>query len=321
MGDTEAVRYPPIEPYADGLLDVGDGHHIYWEVSGNPAGKPVVVVHGGPGSGSRPGPRRSFGPDRYRIVQFDQRGCGRSTPHASEVGADLSLNTTAHLVADMELLRQHLAVERWLVFGGSWGSTLALVYAEQFPERVSELILIGVTLARYEDLDWLYHGVRRFFPEAWDDFRRLAPGADTAHALMRAYSAAMEQQATRLAAAQAWCAWEDAVLSTEDYGKAAPYSDRDQRELLAFVRICSHFFRHRCWLDDGQILRDAGRLAEIPGVLLHGRRDLSSPLSGPWDLSKAWPRGRLTVFDAAGHKGDLAMAEALLAATREFARN
>ena len=167
--------FPPVEPYASGILDVGDGHAVYWETCGNPAGKPAVVLHGGPGSGCTPGHRRWFDPATYRIVLFDQRSCGRSTPHAADPTTDLTANTTAHLVADIERLREHLGVERWLVWGNSWGSTLALAYAEAFPERVSEAVLVAVTTGRWSEIDWLYHGVGRFFPAEWERFRAGVP--------------------------------------------------------------------------------------------------------------------------------------------------
>ncbi len=315
------MRYPPIEPYDQGLLDVGDGNLVYWETSGNPDGKPALVVHGGPGSGSRPGPRRSFDPARYRIIQFDQRGCGRSRPHAADPATDLSLNTTRHLIDDMERLRAHLGVERWLIFGGSWGSTLSLAYAEQHPDRVSELILIGVTTGRHSEIDWLYRGVGAFFPEAWERFRDAVPADRRGDDLPSVYAELMNDPdpEVRARAAQDWCAWEDAVLSTESYGSPTAYSDRVGPERLAFVRICTHYFAHRVFLPDHVLFEHADALAQIPGVLLHGRTDMSGPAVNAWQLSRLWPAAELTVFGGAGHKGDAAMADALLAATDRFA--
>jgi proline iminopeptidase len=314
------MPYPPIEPYDQGLLDVGDDNRIYWETSGNPDGKPALVVHGGPGSGSSPGPRRSFDPDRYRIVQFDQRGCGASRPHAAEILTDMSVNTTSHLIADMERLREHLGIDRWLVFGGSWGSTLSLAYAEQYPDRVSELVLIAVTTGRHSEFEWLYRGVRQFFPEAWERFRDHLPVEDRDGDLPSGYARLMESpdREVRLVAAREWCAWEDAVLSLEEYGKPNAYSDRPEAGLLAFVRICTHYFAHWAWLTDGALLRNAHKLAGIPGVLLHGRADLSGSVWNAWELSRAWPGSELTVFKDSGHKGSAAMAEALLEATDRF---
>jgi proline iminopeptidase len=315
------MAYPSTEPYETGLLDVGDGNRVWWATSGNPNGKPAVVVHGGPGSGSSPNAPRGFDPQRYRVVQFDQRGCGRSEPHAADISTDLSTNTTRHLVADMEGLRNHLGIERWLVYGGSWGSTLSLAYAEQHPDRVSEIVLIAVTTGRHDETDWLYHGVRRFFPEAWERFRDAAGPIEDDEHLPAAYARLMgsPDAAVRRRAAHDWCAWEDAVLSAETYGTPDMYSNRPERELLAMVRLCTHYFSHGCFLPDNTIFDHIDRLAGIPGVLLHGRMDLSGPARNPWELHRAWPGSRLTLFSGAGHKGDDAMRDALLRTFDEFA--
>jgi proline iminopeptidase len=219
------VQYPEIQPYDQGLLEVGDGNLVYWETSGNPSGKPAVVVHGGPGSGSRPGSRRSFDPERYRIIQFDQRGCGQSRPFAGDPATDMSVNTTHHLLGDMERLRDYLGVDRWLLLGGSWGSTLSLAYAEQYPNRVSEIVLAPVTTGRHSEVDWLYYGARRFFPEAWERFRNGVPPEDRDGDLLAAYARLMDHPdpKVRLRAARDWCAWEDSVVSQEGYGAANPY--------------------------------------------------------------------------------------------------
>ncbi len=311
--------YPPIEPYEHGMLDVGDGHRVYWETCGNPAGKPALVVHGGPGSGCSPGVRRSFAPDRYRIVLFDQRGCGRSRPHSSEPDSDLTHNTTEHLLADMERLREHLGIERWLLFGGSWGSTLLLAYAERHPGRVSEIVIAGVTTTRRSEIDWLYRGVGRFFPEQWHAFRSVVPDAEP-DAVVAAYARLMSDpdQRVREEAAAAWCRWEDAVLSLEPAGSPDPYSGRVPAARLALVRIASHYFAHGAWLEEGVLLRDAGRLAGIPGVLLHGRLDLSSPLDTAWELSLAWPDSELVVIGDSGHKGSGSMRAQLRDALDRF---
>ncbi|MET7444465.1 prolyl aminopeptidase [Streptomyces sp. NPDC053707] len=314
-------KYPPIEPYDQGMLDVGDGNLVYWEVCGNPAGKPALVVHGGPGSGCTPGARRNFDPDLYRVVLFDQRNCGRSTPHASDPATDLRHNTTAHLVADMEALRHHLGVERWLLHGWSWGSTLVLAYAEQHPERVSEIVIPSVTTTRRSEIDWLYRGAGQLFPEAWDRFRA-GPEAGGPGGLLAAYARLTESPdpEVRAKATADWCAWEDAVLSTEAHTGPAPYGGRPGRDQLAFVRICAHYFSHAAWLEEGQLIRDAGRLAGIPGVLVHGRFDLGSPLTTAWELAKAWPDAELTVIEDAGHLGGPATTRAVLAALDRFAR-
>jgi len=310
--------YPPIEPYTHGLLDVGDGNLVYWEECGNPGGKPALVVHGGPGSGCAPYWRRLFDPARYRVVLFDQRGCGRSTPHASEVSTDLRHNTTDHLVADMERLRVHLGVEKWLLHGGSWGSTLLLAYARRHVERVSEIVISAVTTTRRSELDWLYRGVGRFFPEQWRRFRDGAGAKD----ILAGYARLMDDRdpAVRDRAVADWCAWEDTVLSGELADKPGPYASRPDRAKHALVRLCAHYFSHGAWLDEGVLIREAGRLADVPGVLVHGRLDLGGPLETAWELAQAWPAARLTVIEDAGHLGGAATRTAVLDALDEFAR-
>ena len=273
------MGYPPIEPYETGMLDTGDGNLIYWETCGNPRGMPVVVLHGGPGSGCSAGARRSFNPERHRIILFDQRNCGRSRPGASDPAADMSLNTTGHLLRDMEQLRQHLGVGKWLVRGASWGVTLALAYAERYPRHVLGALLLDITSTRRLELDWLYRGAGRFFPEAWERFRDFAGASsfrlptDTEppiEELLSAYSRLMEQpgRAARLRAAAEWLAWEDALISLEVKGSPGSYSNRPDDAKIAFVRICSHYFAHRGFLDDGVLIREAHKLAGIPGVLI-----------------------------------------------------
>jgi proline iminopeptidase len=263
-------RYPPIEPHANGMLDVGDAQLLYWETCGNPAGKPAVVLHGGPGSGCIPGFRRYFDPAAYRIVLFDQRGAGRSTPHASDRSVGLDVNTTRHLIADIEALREFLGVDRWLVWGISWGSTLALAYAEQHPERVSEIVLHSVTMTRPADVDWLYHGVGRFFPEEWARFRAGA-GADAGGDLVAAYYRLLGDPDPAVAqqAALDWCTWEDTVVSLEDGWQPSPrYAD--PRFRMAFARIVTHYFHHHAWIEDNGLLRHADRLSGIPGCSCTG---------------------------------------------------
>jgi proline iminopeptidase len=314
--------YPPIEPYDHGMLDTGDGDLIYWEVCGNPDGKPALVVHGGPGSGCSTGARRLFDPGRYRVVLFDQRGCGRSRPHAADPATDLSRNTTARLLLDMERLREHLGIGRWLLYGGSWGSTLILAYAEKHPDRVSEIVIPGVTTTRRSEIDWLYRGVARFFPEQWEQFRAGVPEADRDGDLVAAYARLMEDRdpEVRAKAASDWTAWEDAVISLETNGRPNAYSDRPPAGLLAFVRICSHYFAHGAWLEEGALLRDAGRLAGIPGVLIHGRLDLGSPLGTAWELARAWPDAELFVIDDSGHTGSDSTRDRIIDTLDRFAR-
>jgi len=319
------VAYPPIEPYETGMLDAGDGNFIYWEACGNPDGVPALVVHGGPGSGCSAGVRRSFDPERYRIILFDQRNCGRSTPHASDPAADMSLNTTGHLIRDMEQLREHLGVERWLLRGGSWGVTLSLAYAERHPERVSGMLLVSVTSTRRAELDWLYRGAGRFFPEAWARFRDYAGAGNyqlptdaepPIEDLLMAYSRLMENPdpGVRARTAAEWLSWEDAVISMETNGEPGLYGNRPDNAKLAFVRICSHYFANDAFLEDGVLIREAGKLAGIPGVLIHGRSDLGGPVITAWELARAWPGAELIVIDDSGHTGSTAMLEAAHAA-------
>ncbi|MCX5207024.1 prolyl aminopeptidase [Streptomyces sp. NBC_00237] len=313
--------YPILEPYDHGMLDVGDGNRIRWEVSGNPEGKPAVVVHGGPGSGSSPRNRKLFDPDRYRLVLFDQRGCGRSTPHVADPATSMEFNTTPHLVADMEKLRQHLGVERWLLFGGSWGSTLILAYAQAFPERVSEIVLAGVTTTRRSETAWLYGGAGRFFPEAHARFRAQIPEGERDD-LVAAYArrASSTDPAVRDKAVADWCAWEDAVLGLEPVVQtSAPYSDRPDEGRISLVRIASHYFANGAWLEEGELLRGAGKLAGIPGVLIQGRHDLAGPPNTAWELAQAWPGSELRIFDDSGHMGGTGMKAALAEALERFA--
>ena len=308
--------YPPVEPFAQDLLAVGDDNHVYWETSGNPRGKAALVVHGGPGSGSGPGSRRYFDPDRYQVVQFDQRGCGHSTPHASDPSTDMSVNTTQHLISDMELLREHLQIERWVLYGGSWGSTLILAYAERHPRRVAAIVLLGATMTRRSEIDWLYRGVGRFFPEEWARFRAVVDDDDVVAGYARLM--ASSDIGIRERATQAWLAWEDAVISLEPNGTPNAYSDRPPAAQIALVRICTHYFSHGAWLEEEQLLRDAHRLVGIPGIVIHGRLDLGSPVATAWELTHAWPDAELAVIGDSGHTGSDTMRAAALAATERL---
>ncbi len=314
--------YPEIEPDDHGLLDVGAGNRIYWEVCGNPEGKPAVVLHGGPGSGCSTGARRFFDPDAYRIVLFDQRGCGRSTPPASDLRTELSVNTTEHLLGDIELLRQHLGIDQWLIFGGSWGSTLGLAYAERNPQRVSEIVLVGVTMTRRSEIDWLYEGVAPLFPEQWLRFQGGVPELERDYDLVEAYHRLLHDPdpAVRAKAAKDWHDWEAALLSIDPNAKAPPpWSQPDFR--MGRARIVTHYFRHGAWLEDGILLREADALAGIPGVMVQGRLDLGAPLVTAWELAQAWPDSELVIVQGAGHSAaDPGMSKAAVAATDRFAR-
>ncbi|GAA2973216.1 prolyl aminopeptidase [Actinokineospora diospyrosa] len=296
------MLYTHGEPRAHGLLDVGHGHLVHWEESGDPGGKPALIVHGGPGSGLNPASRDYFDPARYRIVQFDQRGCGRSTPNAGAHTTDLTHNTTHHLVADMEALREHLGIDRWLLSGGSWGSTLILTYAQRHPDRVTEIVLSAATTSRYADFEWITSGVGAFFPEALERFRAGASHADDViaayHDLVSSSDAAVRERAAR-----DWTAWEDTVVSLEPAGYTKPYSDRPTEALYTLVRLVTHYWSNKAWLEDGQLLRDANRLTGIPGTILHGRHDIGGPVEVAWTLAEAWPDAELVVVEDAGHTG------------------
>ncbi|NTG47052.1 prolyl aminopeptidase [Agrobacterium rhizogenes] len=312
--------YPEIEPYEQGMLGVGDANSIYWMQSGNPNGVPVVILHGGPGSGSSAGARRFFDPQHYRIIQFDQRGCGNSLPHASEPEIDLSANITWHLVADIERLRLFLGIERWLVYGNSWGCTLALVYAQAHPEHVVALIVAGVTMTRQSEIDWLYKGLARFFPEEWERFRTGVPESQRDGDLVAAYYQLLRDPdpAVHLKAARDWHEWESANILVDP---RATLSDRwaDSRYVIARARIITHYFHHRGWMEDEQILRNVHRLAGIPCTMIQGRLDLEGPVVTAWELSRAWPTARLVVVPNAAHSpGTSEMAAAIVEATDAF---
>lgn len=304
------------------MLEVGDGHRLYWETSGNPDGKPALVLHGGPGSGSSPAFRWLFDPARYRVVQLDQRNCGRSTPHASEPAVDLSTNTTAALVADCERLRAHLGIGRWLVWGGSWGSVLALAYAQAHPEVVSELVLVSVVDPSHRQVEWVTRSMGRVFPEAHERFLAVVPEPERDGDLAAAYSRLLRDPdpAVRARAAEAWCAWEDTHVATAAGHQHDPRYD-DPRFRLCFARLVTHYWRHAAFLDEGQLLADAFRLAGIPGVIVNGRLDISGPPDTAWQLARAWPDAELVLVDDAGHGATHPTTfDAVLAATDRFAR-
>jgi proline iminopeptidase len=313
-----AGLYPEIEPYDRGMLDTGDGDLIYWEACGSPSGKPAVVLHGGPGSGCTTGVRRYFDPGAYRIVLYDQRGCGRSRPHASDPNTDLGRNNTEHLLADLDLLRRQLDIDRWLVFGGSWGSVLGLTYSERHPDRVSEMVLTGAATGRRSETDLITRGLGRLFPEAWARFRDAVPEADRGGDLAEAYGRLLADAdpAVRVKAAQDWCDWEQAI---EPPGEGPNPRYRDPGFRMAFARIVTHYWRHGSWLEEGVLLKEAGRLAGIPGVIVQGSLDLGNLLGTPWQLASAWPGSELVLVDDAGHNfGDPGISDVLVATTDRF---
>ncbi|MDE0579894.1 MAG: prolyl aminopeptidase [bacterium] len=310
--------FPEVEPFDAGHLEVGDGNRVYWETCGNPSGKPAVVLHGGPGSGCTPTHRRLFDPALYRIVLFDQRGSGRSTPHAGDFDTSLEHNTTDHLVRDMEALRSHLGIDQWLVFGNSWGSTLALLYGQRHPVRVSEFVLLAVTTTDREEIRWLYHGAGRIFPEAWERFHAGAGVSGPDDDLVGAYHRLLNSSdpGVREQAATEWCRWEDAVVTGAEPNPR--YEDPCFR--MAFARIVTHYFHHGAWLEPRQIIGNAHRLHGIPAVLIHGQLDHSAPLATAEELVRAWPDSELVVVDASHLANDPAMAKAAVTATNRFAR-
>lgn len=309
----ESAIYPEVEPFAHGLLDVGDGNAIHWEQCGNPDGKPAVVLHGGPGSGCTSAHRRWFDPAAYRIVLLDQRNCGRSMPHASEQATSLATNTTPHLIADLELLREHLDIQRWLVFGGSFGSVLGLAYAQRHPERVSELVLYAVATGRQVEVDLLTRGLGRLFPEAWARFRDAAGDPDIVAGYARRLASPSEEE--RADAARAWCEWEDTL------GPSTRFAD--PRFRLAFARIVTHYWSQGHFLGpDGALLTGADRLAGVPGALVQGVLDFGNLTGTPWLLAHAWPDADLALVDEGAHEtATPGMARALVAATDRFRQN
>jgi proline iminopeptidase len=294
-----------VEPFATGRLDVGDGHVLSYEQVGSPTGTPVVYLHGGPGSGCTPASRRTFDPGRHHAVLFDQRAAGRSTPHAADDGVSWATIDMDHHIADIERLRQHVGLERWMVFGASWGSVLGLTYAERHPERVTAVVVAAVSTGTAADIDWLTVHAGRFFPAEWRAFRDYVPAGLRRFRLVDAYNRLLmdADPAVREAAAVAWCRWEDAHVATTPGATPNPRYD-DARFRLGFARQVTHCWRHDSWLAPDEIVRHAGRLAGIPGFLVHGRLDLSSPLDAPWRIHQAWPGSQLIIVDSDGHGGD-----------------
>ena len=309
--------YPAIQPYETGTIQVDDRHTLYWEKCGNPDGKPVVMLHGGPGGGCTEKMRQFHDPAKYNIILFDQRGSGRSKPHA-----DLVNNTTWDLVSDIEKIRELFNIDKWQVFGGSWGSTLALAYAEKFPERVTELVLRGIFMLRHWELQWFYQeGANRLFPDPWEYYLAAIPEEERGD-LIAAYHKRLtsDDEATRLAAAKAWSVWEGATSFLhvdDDFANA----HEDPQFALAFARIENHYFTNKGFFEvDDQLLRDAHKIKDIPGVIVHGRYDVVCPVNNAWDLHKVWPKAQLIITPASGHSAfEAENAAALVEATDAFA--
>lgn len=316
--NSRRTLYPPIEPYQSGHLDVGDGHSLYWELSGNPEGKPVVFLHGGPGGASSPDHRRQFDPDKYKILVFDQRGCGKSTPFAS-----LDNNTTWDLVEDIEKLRTQVAkVDKWQAFGGSWGSTLALAYAQTHPERVTELVLRGIFLFQQYELDWLYAegGASSLYPDKWEDFVAMIAEGERGD-LLNAYRKRLtsDDMDVQVAAAKAFAAWEGNVVTLLPSAEVMEEFTEPEKA-VAIARIENHYMIHKGWFEEGQLLRGADKLKGIPGIIVQGRHDCCTPPRAAWALKQAWPEVDLQIVPDAGHLyREPGILDGLIRATDKFA--
>ncbi|MBU2010693.1 MAG: prolyl aminopeptidase [Gammaproteobacteria bacterium] len=308
--------YPEIKPYARHELAVEEPHVLYVDESGSPDGLPVLFVHGGPGGGCDALSRRFFDPTLYRIITFDQRGCGRSTPHAS-----LENNTTAHLIADMQRIREHLGIDKWVLFGGSWGSTLSLAYAQRYPEHVHALILRGIFLCRPQDLAWFYQeGASRLFPDYWQDFLSPIP-LEERDDLMQAFYRRLtgNDQIAQMHAAKAWSCWEGRTATLRpNHNVVERFADAHRA--LSMARIECHYFVNQAFLDPDQLLRDMPKIAHLPGIIVHGRYDAICPLDNAWALHQAWPNSELQIIRDAGHSAaELGITDALIRATGEIA--
>ena len=316
--ETLKTLYPAVEPYDSGHIRVSPVHQLYYEQCGVPNGKPVVFLHGGPGAGLVPDYRRFFDPDAYRIILFEQRGAGRSIPHAS-----LDDNTTWHLVQDIEQIREHFGVEQWLVFGGSWGSTLALAYAESHPQRVRGLVLRGIFLCRPKEIRWFYeesYGASAIFPDNWEPYLSLIPEAERGD-MIRAYYRRLtsEDESVRLEAAKAWAKWEASALKLlPDQSLIDEFTEPDKA--IAVARIECHYFVNNCFFDtDNYVIEHVDRIRDIPAVIVHGRYDVVCPFMNAWDLHRAWPEAELKIIANAGHAAtEPGIADALVRATDSF---
>lgn len=315
--DQRRTLYPPIEPFETGMLDVGDGHSIYWERCGTKGGKPAVFLHGGPGSGCSPKQRQQFDPELYDVLLFDQRGCGRSTPHAS-----LEANTTWHLVEDIERLREMVGVDKWLVYGGSWGSTLSLAYAETHPGRVTELVLRGIFLFDPYEIDWMYKegGASQLYPDKWEEFVAPIPEGERGD-LVEAYRKRLtgSDRAEQLKCAKAWSKWEAQIVTLLPDAHVVEEFTEDEKA-IAIARIENHYMANRGWLQEGQLLEGAAKLKGIPAVIVQGRHDCCTPPAAAWALHRRWPEAELEIVPDAGHLfNEPGILDGLIRATEKFA--
>ncbi|MGO1661518.1 MAG: prolyl aminopeptidase [Canibacter sp.] len=322
MTEQRRDLYPAIEPYDQGMLPVGDGNVIYYEQSGNRRGKPVIYLHGGPGGGSSPAMRRLFDPKKYRIILLDQRGCGRSTPHASAPDAELEANTTWHLVEDIEKLREHLNIDKWQVSGGSWGATLSLAYAQTHTNRVTELVVRGIFTLRKSEIEWFYqNGASHLFPDLWEEYLAAIPEAEHGD-LVAAYNKRLFDPNPEIhtPAAVAWTVWENATIRLHINHAGVEKARTDVAAAVAFARIENHYFINGGWMDEGQLIRDAGKLADIPVVIVQGRYDVCTPARTAWDLHRALPNAEFIMVPDAGHAfNEPGIVDALVRASDKFA--
>ncbi len=316
----EKTLYRDIQPFDSGIVEVGDGHHIYWEMCGNQYGKPVLVVHGGPGSGATPYWRHFFNPNLYRIILFDQRGCGRSQPNAGSTETALFSNTTEYLISDMEKIRTELNVDKWMLFAGSWGTTLSLAYAITHPSRVTEMILWGVATTRRQEVDWFTWGMGHIFPKEFDTFLHPIKDILVDNNIPLAYNKVLTSSdpAVYIPASWAWCAWEDRLVSL---GNHINHSERylDDHFRLCFTRLVTHYFGHYAFLDDNYIIGNLHKIKDIPLIMVRGRLDISSQLSIAWTIHKCHPLSDLYLIDNSGHGGSEYMHRILVGATEHFA--
>jgi proline iminopeptidase len=310
--------YPEIQPYETGMLDVGDGHSLYWELTGNPDGKPAVMLHGGPGGGSSPDHRRQWNPEKYKILVFDQRGCGKSTPYAS-----LESNTTWDLVDDIEKLRTQVSkVDKWQVFGGSWGSTLSLAYSQKYPERVTEIILRGIFLFDQYEIDWMYKagGASQVYPDKWEEFETLIPESERGD-MVEAYRKRLtsDDKDEQLRAAQTWSKWEGDIVTLLPSAETIEHFTSPD-VAVAVARIENHYMANDGWFEQGQLLKGAEKLRGIPGVIVQGRHDTCTPPAAAWALKKAWPEVDLNIVPDGGHLfNEPGILDGLVRATDRFA--